>query len=68
MSISGTGVQNRPVDSLHKGGISQSPGPGRAFKGLGVAKRYCRMDSIGDRFFQLISSTHFRSSMAISVR
>ena len=27
-------------------------GPGRAFKGLGVAKRYCSIDSIGDRFVQ----------------
>ena len=25
---------------------------GRDFKGLGVAKRYCRMDSIGDNFVQ----------------
>ena len=26
--------------------------PGRAFKGLGGAKRYCRKDSIGDNFAQ----------------
>ena len=37
---------------LHKGAILQPPGPGRAFKGLGVAKRYCRRDSIGDSFVQ----------------
>ena len=30
----------------------QLPGPGRAFKGLGIAKRYCRRDSIGDNFVQ----------------
>ena len=28
------------------------PDPGRRFKGLGVAKRYCRRDSIGDNFVQ----------------
>ena len=35
---------------LHKGAVLQPPGLGRAFKGLGVAKRYCRRDSIGDSF------------------
>ena len=38
--------------TLHKGAVLQHPGPGRAFKGLGGAKRYCRRDSIGDRFAQ----------------
>ena len=38
---------------LHKWrGFVQHSGPGRAFKGLGVAKKYCRMDSIGDSFVQ----------------
>ena len=35
---------------LHKGAILQPSGPGRAFKGLGVAKWYCSMDSIGNGF------------------
>ena len=30
----------------------QPSGPAQAFKSLGVAKRYCRMDSIGDTFMQ----------------
>ena len=30
----------------------QPPNPGQAFKGLGVAKRYCRRNSIGDNFVQ----------------
>ena len=38
--------------ALHKGAVLQLSGPGRAFKGLGVAKRYCRMDSIGDTLTQ----------------
>ena len=29
-----------------------TPAFGRAFKGLGVAKRYCRRDSISDSFVQ----------------
>ena len=37
---------------MHKGAILQPARPGRAFKGLGVAKRYCRRDSIGDNFVQ----------------
>ena len=37
---------------MHKGAVSQRPSLGRAFKGLGVAKRYCRRDSIGDNFVQ----------------
>ena len=39
-------------EDLHKGAVLQHPGPGRTFKGLGVAKRYCRRDSIGDSFVQ----------------
>ena len=35
---------------LHKGAVLQHPGLGRAFKGLGGAKRYCSMDSIGNGF------------------
>ena len=35
---------------LHKGAVSQHYGPGRAFKGLGVAKRYRRRDVNGDGF------------------
>ena len=35
---------------LHKGAVSQHPGPGRAFNGLGVAKRYCRRKVDGDGF------------------
>ena len=30
----------------------QPYGPGQSFKGLGVAKRYCRIDLIGDTFVQ----------------
>ena len=39
-------------DILHKGAIVQPSDPGRAFKGLGVAKRYCRRDLISDSFVQ----------------
>ena len=35
---------------LHKRAVSQHPGPGRAFKGLEVAKRYCRRKANGDGF------------------
>ena len=38
------------VSGLRKGAVLQHPGHGRAFKGLGVAKRYCRRDSICDTF------------------
>ena len=34
---------------LHKGAVLQHPGLERAFKGLGVAKRYCRRNVNGDR-------------------
>ena len=37
---------------LHKGAVLQPSGSGRAFKGLGVAKRYCRRNSLGDTFMQ----------------
>ena len=37
---------------LRKGAVSQHPGPRQGFKSLGVAKRYCRRDSIGDNFVQ----------------
>ena len=37
---------------LHKGAVTQPSGPGRAFKGLGVAKRYCRKVSMADSFVQ----------------
>ena len=44
-------VAPEPSDGgVHKGAISQSSGLGRAFKGLGVAKRYCSRDSIGNTF------------------
>ena len=39
---------------LHKGAILQTSGSGRTFKGLGVAKRYCRLDSIGDTFMRVM--------------
>ena len=38
------------MDSLHKGAILQQFAEQRVFKGLGVAKRYCTIDSIGDTF------------------
>ena len=38
--------------SLHKRVVSQRPDSELVFKGLGVAKRYCRRDSIGDSFLQ----------------
>ena len=37
---------------LQKGTVSQLPDPGRVYKGLGVAKRYCRITVIGDTFLQ----------------
>ena len=37
---------------LHKRAVSQRPDSELVFKGLGVAKRYCRRDSIGDSFLQ----------------
>ena len=38
---------------LHKGAILQHPGPGRVFKDLGVAQRYCTTDSIGNTFMHM---------------
>ena len=37
---------------LHKRAVSQRPNTELVFKDLGVAKRYCRRDSIGDSFLQ----------------
>ena len=37
---------------LHKRAVAQRPDSELVFKGLGVAKRYCRRDSIGDSFLQ----------------
>ena len=37
---------------LHKGAVLQHPGGGLVFKELGVAKRYCGRDSMGNRFSQ----------------
>ena len=39
-------------DGLHKGPVVHPSGPGRVCKGLGVAKRYCRIKGIGDTFLQ----------------
>ena len=47
-----TGPQKGKPDGmgLRKGAILQPARPGRAFKGLGGAKQYCSINSIGDRF------------------
>ena len=37
---------------IAKGAILQPSGPGWTFKGLGVAKRYCRDNLVGDIFVQ----------------
>ena len=42
----------RPERALRKGTVLQRPSPGRVGKGLGVAKRYCRIKVIGDTFLQ----------------
>ena len=39
-------------DGLHKRTVLQRSGAGRIFKGLGVAKRYCRINVISDTFMQ----------------
>ena len=44
---------------LHKGAVLQQSGPGRVFKGLGVAKRYCGRGSIGDSFVQTAMIEHW---------
>ncbi len=41
-----------PMAEWRKGAILQRVDDCGVFKGLGVAKRYCRRDSIGDRFSQ----------------
>ena len=38
--------------SLHKEAVVQRCNPGPVFKGLDVAQRYCRRDSIGDTVVQ----------------
>ena len=43
---------NRQGWTLHKRAITQRSERGLFFKGLGVAKRYCTIDSIGDSFVQ----------------
>ena len=46
-------VAPEPSDGgLHKGAVLQPSGPGRVFKDLGVAKRYCRINVISDSFLQ----------------
>ena len=42
---------------MHKGAVVQPSDPGRVFKRLGVAKRYCRIHSIGNTFMQYGSVT-----------
>ena len=42
---------------LHKGAVLQHSGPERAFKGLGIAKRCCSIDLIGDIFVQGLSTS-----------
>ena len=39
------------MDSLHKGAVTQLSVPGRAFKGLGVAKRYWGLSSNGTEMY-----------------
>ena len=43
-------IIKRTLAALRKGAILQRSGAQRVFKGLGVAKRYCRRDSIGNSF------------------
>ena len=38
--------------SLHKEAVTQQSKGRRVFKDLGVAKRYCSINSIGDTFVQ----------------
>ena len=44
-------------EDLHKGAILQHLGPGRAFKGLGIAKQYCANESNSKWFAQGSLST-----------
>ena len=55
---------------VRKGAVLQRSKPGWAFKGLGVAKRYCRRNSIGDTFMQSgdLGATHSRSNLLDKVR
>ena len=39
-----------PRTRLHKRAVLQRSGPGRFFKGLGVAKKYCSPESNGEGF------------------
>ena len=48
----GTAGRESTTGWLQKGTIAQRSGPGRVFKGLGVAKRYCRINVISDTFMQ----------------
>ena len=47
-------IIKRTLAALRKGAILQLSGPGRVFKGLGLAKRYCSTNSIGNTFTQLL--------------
>ena len=47
---------------LHKGVFLRPLGHGRAFKGLSVAKQYCRRDSMGDRFVQRLTFRRARGT------
>ena len=53
-TATGGGISTRT--RLHKGAVLQHPGPGRDFKGFGVAKRYYTIDLICDIFVQGRSS------------
>ena len=51
---------------LHKGAVLQPSGPEQAFKGLDVAKWYCRRDSIGNSFVQCLGApTQYIGSRSI---
>ena len=39
-----------PWALIYQGAVAQRSGAGRVFKGLGVAKRYCRINVISDTF------------------
>ena len=56
------------VGGLHKGAVSQRFHALRVFKGLGVAKRYCSTNFIGNTF--IVSSVEGENSPArtLSVR
>ena len=43
---------------LHKRAITQQPSERRVFKDLGIAKRYCRRDSMGNSFVQRPGGLH----------